>query len=142
MSFIIRVLSTGTMACTSNNPLAACGFHHKLKLLPYCVKALPQCALNSGSSLRRMCQHPPPLQFMLKMALYCTSFLIQSLYLIGPRHSVSLLWFHHSSRLIQVRPLVVLWRHSPSWTCWRDAGIGIRISELDIGWCPPSEYSK
>ena len=41
-----------------------------------------------------------------------------------------------------IRTLAALWRHPPSWTCWRDAGIGTRISELDIGWFPPAECSK
>ena len=64
------------------------------------------------------------------------------LVLCSPRHSVSPLWFRHSSRLIQIRTLAALYRHSPSCTCWRDAGIGTRICELDIGWSPPAECTK
>ena len=48
--------------------------------------------------------------------------------LCSSNHTVSPLWFRHSSRLIQIRSLAVLWRRSPSWTCWREAGIGTRIS--------------
>ena len=62
-----------------------CGFRHRLKLIsemsdifPYCGKALPQCALNSrscSSVFGRMCQCRPPLHVLLRVALYCTSFL-------------------------------------------------------------------
>ena len=48
----------------------------------------------------------------------------------------------HSLRLIHVRTMAVLRCHSPSCTCWRDAGIGTRISELDVGSSPPAECSK
>ena len=51
---------------------------------------------------RRMCQCPPPLQFVLKVVLYCTSFLIHSLYLIGLVQSPSFSFCVIVSSLIEV----------------------------------------
>ena len=62
------------------------------------------------------------------------------LVLCSLHHWVSPLLFRYW--LIQISTLAVVWRHSPSWTCWRDAGRDPRISELDIGWSPPAECSK
>ena len=70
-----------------------CDFRHRLKLkcemYDFLVlwEGLPQCALNSGSSLisvsENLSMSSITLLFLLRVVMFCTSFFIHSVYLIG-----------------------------------------------------------
>ena len=121
-----------------------CGFRHRLKLTSYYVKALLQYAQNSGSSLVSVWEVvAPPLHFLLRVVLHCTSFFVHSLYLVCLVPSMSFSFSLTFLSLIDVNSDKDFGSTLEAVSCLDVLhDVGTCVSERDIERSPSAECSK